>query len=109
MARVLSRVTVGALELIGIEIARGRRIQKMTAGELCERAGISTFTLRRVERGDPGVAIGTVFELATLVGVQLFGAEDRPTMNALVVLARERLTLLPARVREAPSEINDDF
>ena len=80
----------------------------MTAEELSERAGISTFTLRKVEKGDPTVALGTAFEVATLLGIPLFGA-DRRDLSALVDRGRDRLAILPARVREPEGGVHDDF
>lgn len=44
--------------------------------EVSERAGIAAETVSKIEHGNLGVAIGTVFEVATLVGVPLFH-EDR--------------------------------
>jgi transcriptional regulator with XRE-family HTH domain len=98
---------LATVETLGLEIARGRRERRWTLAELAERAAISVITLRQVERGAPTVAIGTVFELATLVGLPLFGAVDRAQSIEIRGLARDRLTLLPARVRE-PSRGPDD-
>ena len=41
----------------GVRLARLRRRQ--TARELADRVGISLRTLQKLERGDPGVALGT--------------------------------------------------
>lgn len=100
--------TSDAAKVIGLEIARARRKRRWTTAELASRAGISTTTLFRVERGDPTVAIGIVFEVATLLGIQLFGA-DRNELAALVGRGQERLALLPARVREPEGPVDDDF
>ena len=40
---------------------------------LAERAGVSRITVRAAETGALTVAVGTIFELATVVGVDLFG------------------------------------
>ena len=37
--------------------------------EVAERVGVSVPTIRKVESGDPTVAIGTVFEVASLLGI----------------------------------------
>ena len=65
-------------------------------------------TLRKVERGDPSVALGTAFEVATLLGVPLFGASPEE-LTELVVRGRERLALLPGRVRRDATEVHDEF
>lgn len=97
-----------AAGLIGAEIAARRKERRWTEAQLAERAGISRTTLHKVERGDTSVAIGTVFDLATLVGVVLFHetaaqvARDRHAVD-------QRLALLPDRIRVSTKEVFDDF
>jgi transcriptional regulator with XRE-family HTH domain len=100
--------TVAATQLLGVEIAQARRARRWTVTELAERAGISVITLRNAERGVPTVAIGTMFELATLVGIALFGV-DASQLPALLERGRDRLAVLPARVREPAGPVHDDF
>ena len=69
---------------------------------------MSLPTLRNVERGTPTVAIGVVFELATLLGVELFGV-DPVALPDVVSRSQDRLALLPARVRESREPVDDDF
>ncbi len=106
--QTLSRAAYEAAQVLGLEVARARRERRWTAAELAERAGISAVTLRKVEHGDPTVSLGTVFEIATLVGVHLFGAE-RSALTDLVELGRNRLALLPVRIREPSGSLHDDF
>ena len=106
--RTYSRQTVDAARLLGLEIARARRERRWTVTELAERAGISRVTVHSVEAGAPSVAIGTVFELATLLGLDLFGAAPSQ-LPELVARARDRLALLPVRVREPAGQVDDDF
>lgn len=103
-----SRPTLEAARLFGLEVSRARRRRHWTAVDLAERAGISPITLRKVERGDPTVGLGIAFEVATLLGIPLFGA-TRDELPALVGLAEDRLALLPERVREPMSEVHDEF
>lgn len=100
--------TLDAARVLGLEVARARRERRWTLAELADRAGVSAVTLRKVERGDPTVALGTAFEVATLLGIELFGA-DRAGLADLVERGRDRLALLPARVREPAGELHDDF
>jgi len=86
--------------------ARGER--RWTAVELADRVGVSLNTLRNVERGVPTVAVGVMFELATLLGIELFGAEGTQLPD-LVSRHRDRLVLLPARVRAPHGPVDDDF
>jgi transcriptional regulator with XRE-family HTH domain len=108
MARAYSPPALDALVILGVQIAAARRERRWTAADLAERAGISLTTLRRAEQGAPSVAIGVVFELATLVGVPLFG-QDAAGLRATRAHATDRLALLPQRVRETGREIDDDF
>lgn len=76
---------------------------------MAERAGTTRTTLRRVERGDPNVAIGIYFEVATVLSVPLFGRQGR-ALAELAARGEQDLALLPARVRARPiDEVDDDF
>lgn len=100
--------TLDAAKVLGLDVARARRERRWSASDLAERAGISEVTLRKVERGDPTVALGIAFEVATLLGIQLFNVEGA-ALTGLVERGRERLTLLPTSVREPTGELLDDF
>lgn len=102
-----SAPVVDALTILGSQIAAGRRERRWTANDLADRAGISPRTLRNVERGMPSVSIGVVFELAVLVGIPLFGMSDYE-LREVRRQAKDRLALLPQRVREPVSDVADD-
>lgn len=70
---------------------------------LAERVGVSTPTITKIERGNPSVAIGTVFEAARLVGVELFGGHGELAGE----IARNELALLPQRGRAKRKASND--
>ena len=76
-ARPYSSPARAAVRLLGAEIARERKRRRVTAADLAERARISLMTLRKVERGEPSVAIGIVFEVAVLLGIDLLGTPTR--------------------------------
>jgi transcriptional regulator with XRE-family HTH domain len=97
-----------AARVLGLRIAEGRRQRRWTQAELCERASVSATTLRKAEHGDPTVAIGVMFELATLVGVELFGVLSRQ-LNGLAARERDRLAVLPAHVYPRQVTADDDF
>jgi DNA-binding XRE family transcriptional regulator len=94
--------------LLGQLIRRARIERKITAAELAERAGVSRGLVQRIEKGDPGCAIGAVFESAAIVGVRLFDA-DRTTLANLISANMATLALLPKAVRSAATETRDDF
>ncbi len=100
--------TIDAVRVLGLEVAYARRARRWTEAALAERAGISAVTLRNIERGVPTVGIGTVFEVATILGIELFGG-DREELRTMVRRGRDRLALLPSRVREPAEPVNDDF
>ncbi|MCX8225979.1 MAG: helix-turn-helix transcriptional regulator, partial [Sulfitobacter sp.] len=102
------RVTKQALSVFGKLIRVGRTTRGMTAQDLADRANISRTTLHNIEKGAPGPEIGTVFEVAALVGVRLFDADDS-TLTVQNARLDEKLTLLPKSVRVSKQEIDDDF
>lgn len=81
----------------------------MTAEELAGTAGISRTTLHSIERGSPATSIGTVFTLATIVGVPLFGVDDPSELIALRQRGEERLALLPSRVDRPRRDDHDNL
>ena len=96
-----------AVALLGLEIARARRARRWTIADLAERAGVSQMTVRSAEKGALTVAIGTVFEIAAILGIDLFGPPE--ALGDLLTRSRDRLALLPSRVREAVVDVDDDF
>ena len=97
--RPYSRQTLEAAALLGAQIRVARIERGWTVEGLAERVGATHVTIRRVERGDLRVAVGVVFEAATLVGVPLFHP-DRERRELEGAWAAQRLALLPSRVRE---------
>lgn len=106
--RVHSPLTREALKLLGAEI-KIRRIQRGWSIEtLARRTGVSHPTITKAERGDPTVAVGSVFEAATLVGVPLF-SEDPLTRARHGAQLTRQLELLPFSARASRRVIDDDF
>ena len=106
--RTYSRMTREALLMLGRMIRIGRAERGLTAQDLADRAGISRTTLSNIEKGAPGAEVGTVFELAILVGVPLF-AEDERSLRQHNAHLGEKLTLLPKSVRKPVKGVDDDF
>lgn len=106
--KAYSRYSHDAVGLLG-RLIRQRRIElKMTTTELAQRAKVSRSLLQRIERGDMGCAIGSVFEVAAIVGVPLFEA-SLAGLRYRVGEVDRLLTLLPSSVRSSSSEVKDDF
>ena len=106
--RTYSRYSCDAVALLGKLIRSARKERKLTTQELAERAGISRGLLQRIEKGDLKCGIGTVFEVATIVGVKLFEAEET-TLTKHIRQTDEKLALLPKSVRKTAKVVDDDF
>ncbi len=106
--RAYSRYTLEGLGLFGKTIRLGRLQHRLTAQELAERIGVSRSTLQRMERGDPRVEIGLMFEAAAIVGAKLFDADDKG-LTALSNRADDRIALLPKHVYKVGKPVVDDF
>lgn len=94
-----------AARLLGAQIRAARLERGWTMPELAERAGVSRYTLLKVEHGDPSVLLGTALDCAALVGVPLF-FDDEQRLR----VESARTPLLPKRARPpAQPEVNLDF
>ena len=106
--RTYSRYCRDASALLGALIREARHERKLTAQELADRAGISRGLLQRIEKGNLKCEIGAVFEVATIVGVKLFDA-DESTLTNYLRQTKEKLVLLPKSVRNKSKAVRDDF
>jgi transcriptional regulator with XRE-family HTH domain len=108
ITRTYSRYSRDAAALLGALIREARNERKLTAQELADRAGISRGLLQRIEKGNPKCEIGAVFEVATIVGVKLFGT-DESALTKYLRQTKEKLALLPKSVRKKSKAVRDDF
>ncbi len=106
--RAYSRYALEGLVLLGKMIRLGRKQRRLTAHELAERIGVSRSTLQRIEKGDPKVEIGLMFEAAAIVGVKLFDADEKG-IAALSDRTDDRIAVLPKHVYKAGKRIVDEF
>jgi transcriptional regulator with XRE-family HTH domain len=106
--RTYSPYAVEAARLLGARVSLARRERRWSMQELADRAGITKFTLSKIEHGDLTVGLGVAFEVATLVGVPLFH-EDRSQLGNDIDRVRDRAALLPQRVRARREDVKDDF
>ena len=108
ITRNYSRHCRDAGALLGGLIRSARKESKLTTQEVSDRAGISRGLLQRIERGDLKCEIGAAFEVATIVGVKLFDA-DESTMAMYIRQTEDKLALLPKSVRKSTKVVDDDF
>lgn len=107
-ARALTPAVVDATTVIGQRIRRARQERGWTLVNLAERAGVSEKTVRSIEAGSPRTAIGTVFEVSLLVGLELLGSPESQ-LPVLVARGREVASLAPKRVRMSSPRARDPF
>lgn len=108
IVRTYSRYTRDASALLGGLIRTARKERRLTMQEIADRAGISRGLLQRIEKGDLKCEIGAVFEVATIVGVKLFEA-DETTLTKHLRRTEEKLALLPKSIRKKSKAVRDDF
>lgn len=106
--RTYSAYSLDAMSLLGKSIRASRKVLKMSESELAERAGISRNVVRGVEFGDMSTSIGTVFELAHIVGITLFESDKRGLAQRLNQVD-EKLALLPKATHKSTKVIDDGF
>lgn len=58
-----------AITRLGSDLRAARLRRRMPAADLATRAGVSVRTITRLERGDPGVALGTLADGLVALGL----------------------------------------
>lgn len=58
-----------ALQRLGQDVRNARLRRRIAIADLALRAGTSPSTVARLERGDPGVAIGTLADVLVVLGL----------------------------------------
>lgn len=96
------------MNLLGLSIRAARKENGISEAELAERAGVSRGVVQRVEKGDLSCGVGTVFELAYIVGIQLLDL-DNQGLSQQISQVENKLTLLPKAIHQSSKVINDDF
>ena len=67
-ATATPRAVDSAARTLGEHLVVWRRLQRLTQRVVADRAGISTSTLRRLEKGDLGVSLETLLRVARALG-----------------------------------------
>lgn len=106
--RSYSPLTLRALAAFGKRIQLARKQRRISEADLAARIGIVRSTLQLIEKGDPKVEIGSVFEAATITGVDLFAPEGI-SVSAESERIDDKLAAQPKRIRRTRKEVDDDF
>lgn len=106
--RPYSHYAKQAATLLGQKIRRARIERHTKAEEVAARAAISRGLLRRIEKGDLGCTLGAVFEVAAIVGVQLFETNES-SLGGVVGLNTATMALIPKSVRSPRVTPDDNF
>ena len=105
-----------SLAKFGADLSIARRQRQLTSAMMCERVGVSKATWRRMEAGDPTVAVGAYAQALFVLG---FGAPlgdliDQRNDERGLLLSAERLPKRVAspgrrtkRVRTNPRHVPD--
>jgi transcriptional regulator with XRE-family HTH domain len=86
------------LRLMGDDIRNARKSRRMSMAELAGRALTNRETLRRLEKGEPGVSMGTLAHVLWVLGLEA----NLGNLASLEADAHRRLRLeqeLPKRIR----------
>lgn len=106
--RTYSRYSREAVALLAGLIRAARKEKKLTAQEVADRAGISRGLLLRIEKGDMKCEVGVVFEVAALLGLKLFDA-DETTLARQRRQVEDKLSLMPKSMRKITKAVHDEF
>lgn len=104
----ISKKTRFVLQILGSMIKSARIELNMSQAELGQRLNISRLTVIAIEKGAPGVSIGTVFEAAFILGIPLLN-EDQEELKAYSRIISHFSSLLPKRTRRKVMGVDDDF
>jgi len=104
----ISTHTTIVLETLGAMIKAARIERHESQADLAERVGVSRYTISLLEKGNPNVAIGTVFEAATIVGIPLMGDDPRQLATLSQSIAK-LVQILPSKGFSKKVELDNDF
>lgn len=104
----LSKMTIFTLKTLGGMIRVNRKERNISQDNLAERLNVSRYTIIALEKGDPKVTIGIVFEAAYIVGIPLM-AEDDAQLQKLAKTITQFNTILPKRIRKKEKPVDDNF
>lgn len=103
-------VAEDALRTLGAQIRAARVRQTWTQKRLAAVIHVSERTVSLIERGDPSVSVGNVFNAAVATGVPLFQEASPEGLSKTRQRFEEISALIPQRVaevKEVPDALRD--
>lgn len=105
---MISTFTQRALKVLGKLIKAARVERNMSQADIAERLAVTRQTIHGIEKGNANVSIGTVFEVAYLLGIPLFSDNDEKSSKWQTLL-NDFSGLLPKRAGRKKRKINNAF
>jgi transcriptional regulator with XRE-family HTH domain len=97
-----------ACRALGERVSIARKRRRLTQKELAKRAGLSTFTVIRIEKGVPSTELGSIVRVLWALGLDAAVAKIADSTTDEVGQALER-SRLPKRVSQRKERLDDDF
>lgn len=100
---VVHPVVQHGLSKLGNDIAHARRARKLSTLDMADRMGVDRGTLRRLEKGDPGVSLNTLAMALHALGLldRIVNLVDRATDDIGLTAAHGAVPKRIARSRPA--------
>lgn len=105
---MISRFSQKILKVLGELIKIARIERTFSQAVLAERLNVTRQTVIAIEKGDPKVAIGTVFECAYILGIPLF-SDSSQQLSKWEMTLNEFSGILPKKTRLKKPKVSDDF
>lgn len=93
---------------LGERIAVARKRRRLTQKDVARRAGLSTFTVIRIEKGIPSTELGSIVRALWALGLERTVDLVADTTSDDVGQSLER-SRLPRRVNQRKGKLDDDF
>ncbi len=104
----LSKQTCIVLKTLGAMIKAARLEQAYSQSDLAQRLNVSRYTVMAIEKGDPSVSVGSMFEACTIIGIPLLAENTNRLLNLSTTVANFA-SVLPTRTSATMTELDDNF
>jgi len=96
------------MDSLSRNIAIARKIRRLTIKNVAAAASVSTETIRRLEKGEPGVALGTLAMVLLVLGeIERLENLLEPATDDIGMIIN--INRLPKRVRDKKKKNNSEY